>query len=108
MSRLRPRLADESGSTLPLIIFFGFRFADGDGRFIPFSKAAVDGLTMPGAFTDMGLTLRRGEILGIFGLEGSGAEAFLRRSSASCRPWGCRSPWRREGQQCRRRSDRRR
>ena len=24
MSRLRPRLADESGSTLPLIVFFGF------------------------------------------------------------------------------------
>ncbi|WP_112310721.1 sugar ABC transporter ATP-binding protein [Pseudogemmobacter bohemicus] len=36
----------------------------------------IEGLTMPGAFTDMALELRRGEILGVFGLEGSGAEDF--------------------------------
>ena len=38
----------------------------------------VSNMTMPGSFEDMGLELRRGEILGVFGLEGSGAEAFSR------------------------------
>ncbi|WBU61604.1 sugar ABC transporter ATP-binding protein [Paracoccus albus] len=39
---------------------------------------SIRNMTMPDGFEDMGLDLHRGEILGIFGLEGSGAEAFSR------------------------------
>lgn len=38
----------------------------------------VQGMTLPGSFEDMGLEVRQGEILGVFGLEGSGAEEFSR------------------------------
>lgn len=39
---------------------------------------SVHGMTLPGSFEDMGLQVRQGEIVGIFGLEGSGAEEFSR------------------------------
>ena len=37
---------------------------------------AVDGLSLPGKFENMSLDVRQGEIVGVFGLEGSGAEDF--------------------------------
>lgn len=39
---------------------------------------AITGMTLPGSFEDMRVTLHRGEIVGVFGLEGSGAEEFSR------------------------------
>ncbi|MEG4416961.1 ATP-binding cassette domain-containing protein, partial [Microcoleus sp. C2C3] len=39
---------------------------------------AVDGLSLPGKFEDVSLDVRKGEIVGVFGLEGSGAEDFSR------------------------------
>ena len=38
----------------------------------------IEGMSLPGAFEDMRLDVRRGEIVGVFGLEGSGAEEFSR------------------------------
>ncbi|KQT51308.1 hypothetical protein ASG43_21085 [Aureimonas sp. Leaf454] len=37
---------------------------------------AVEAMSLPGAFEDVHLTVRKGEIVGVFGLEGSGAEQF--------------------------------
>ncbi len=38
----------------------------------------VEGMSLPEGFDDMRLEVRRGEIVGVFGLEGSGAEEFSR------------------------------
>ena len=41
-------------------------------------RLEVEGLTLPGAFRDVSFRLRRGEILGVAGLQGSGRSALVR------------------------------
>lgn len=47
---------------------------------------ATQGLTLPGAFADVALEARRGEILGIFGLLGSGLDEFSKTLFGVFRP----------------------